>query len=215
MVTALKHHEQANQKVILHHVSWDTYERLLFEQDTSPSTHFFYDRGTLEIMILSLKHEKLKHKIATLVEVLAEELGHDVEGAGSTTFRREDLQRGFEPDACFYFKQAAQMRQKDVVDLSVDPPPELVIENDITSPSLNKLPIYAHLGVSEVWRYDGTALTIMQNAGDEFKSQPQSRLLPGVTTDQLNQWIRASQTQDNRVWLSRVRETIRSKTLGS
>lgn len=137
MATVPQPVEQATQKVILQHVSWDTYERLLSEREHSPGTRFNYDRGTLEIMIVSLRHERLKHRLSTLVEVIAEELGIDTEGAGSTTFRRRDARGGSEPDACFYFEHAARMRVQDDVDLDVDPPPELVIEIDITSPSLN------------------------------------------------------------------------------
>ena len=90
------------QRVILHGVSWETYERLLADFAESHAAYFTYDRGVLEIMVLSCEHEQLKHILATLVEVLAEELEIDVIGGGSTTFRREDLARGFEPDACFY-----------------------------------------------------------------------------------------------------------------
>jgi len=133
----------------LHGISWETYERLLAEHQESSGTHFTYDRGRLEIMVLSAKHEAAKHVLTLLVEILAEELNVDVYGLGSTTFRRADLERGFEPDACFYIQREALVRGKDEIDLTVDPPPDLVIEIDITSPSLNKFPLFAALGISE------------------------------------------------------------------
>src|SRR5689334_8883188 len=100
------------QKVILKGVSWETYVRLLSEHQESAGTRFNYDRGMLEIMVLSFEHETLKHTLSLLVELLAGEMGIDIEGAGSTTFRREDLNQGFEPDACFYIRQARKMRGK-------------------------------------------------------------------------------------------------------
>src|SRR5438128_611736 len=95
---------EATQHVILRGVSWTTYQQLLAEHEESSGTHFTYDRGLLEIMVLSAKHEAIKHTLEIQVEVLAEETGIDVYGLGSTTFQRADLERGFEPDACFYIQ---------------------------------------------------------------------------------------------------------------
>lgn len=202
------------QKVILHDVSWETYDRLLNEHSESPGTRFNYDRGNLEIMIVSLKHEKLKHKLETLVEVIAEELGIDLEGAGSTTFRHRDVERGFEPDACFYFKHAARIRLQNEIDLTVDPPPDLVIEIDITRPSLNKLPIYAGLGISEVWRFTDGRLKLLKRHGKNYNEQKESSLLSGITSGQLNQWIEQSRKQKSIEWLAHVRKCIRPRKGG-
>jgi hypothetical protein len=111
----------------------------------------------LEIMVLSFRHETLNRTLVMLVETetLAEELDIDLINAGSTTCKRVDLARGFEPDTGFYSQRAGHIRSKDEIDLTVDPPPDLVIEIDITSPSLDKLPIYAAVGVPEVWLYQG------------------------------------------------------------
>lgn len=83
------------------------------------------------------------------------ELDVDARRLGSKTFKREDLLKGFEPDSCFYIQHVEAISGKDEVDLNTDPPPDLVIEIDITSPSLPRLPIFAGVGVPEVWRYDG------------------------------------------------------------
>ena len=92
----------------------------------------------------------------------------NVYGVGSTTFRREDLERGFEPDACFYVQNEEHVRGKPRIGLNVDPPPDLVIEVDITSPPLDKLPIYAQIDVPEVWRCDGERLTIFELGGEAY-----------------------------------------------
>lgn len=152
--------EQTTQRVILRRVSWETYERLLAEHEQCSSPRFTYDRGVLEIMSPSIRHERLNRSIATMCEVIAEELHIELDNAGSTTFKRADLTRGFEPDSCFYVQNVERVRGRDQIDLTVDPPPDLVIEIDLSRSSLDRFPIFASIGVPEVWRYDGTRLTI-------------------------------------------------------
>ncbi len=210
MATVLESTVQAEQKVILPSVTWETYERLLNEHLESNSTRFTYDRGRLEIMILSVKHEKLKEKLMTLVGAVAEALEVDIEGAGSTTFRREDLERGFEPDACYYLTEATLIRQKDDLDLTIDPPPELVIEIDITSPSLNKFPIFAAIGVAEVWRYSGGGqVSIFRLSGGEYVNVAESVALPGVSGALVSRLLAVSQTMKRTEWLRLVRESVK------
>jgi len=151
----------AEQRVILRNISWETYERLLEERGDSRVPRLAYDRGELEIMSPSSEHESVGYFVSLLVAVLAEEMGVNAYGVGSTTYKRGDLGRGFEPDASFYIANEEPVRGKPRIDLAVDPPPDLVIEIDITSPSLDKFPIYARLGVHEVWRYDGNRFEIL------------------------------------------------------
>ena len=143
-------------RVTLRNVGWETYERLVEEDLDRSAPRFFYDRGELEIVSPSFEHEQIAEVISSLVAVLSVELNVDVISAGSTTFKREDAARGFEPDACFYFPgKIPQVRGKRRLSLDAeDPPLDLVVEVDITSPSASKLPIYAGLGVEEVWRHD-------------------------------------------------------------
>ena len=134
----------------------------------SHAAHFAYDQGMLEIMAPSHEHESLKHVIATLVEVLAEEMEMDVHGAGSTTFRREDLAKGFEPDRNAS-RSTRRAGTREETDRSCPrPPPDLIIEIDITSPSLNKFPIFAALGIPEVWRHDGARVAIFTLVDDDY-----------------------------------------------
>jgi Uma2 family endonuclease len=201
---------EAEQRVILKGISWETYERLLSEHEESSGTHFIYDQGMLEIMILSLKHEKLKHVLALLVELLAAELGIDIEGAGSTTFRREDLARGFEPDASFYLENVEYIRQKDEIDLTNDPPPDLVIEVDLSSLSLDKFPIFAAVGVGEIWHYAGERVAIFVLADGNYVERAESRALPTVTGEALTHFVETGQTLKRTVWLRQVREWVRT-----
>jgi hypothetical protein len=175
----------------------------------------------LEILSPSTEHDGMSRVTAALVELLAEEADVDLFNAGSTTFKRVDLSRGFEPDECFYFGgKAGRVRElvagKGNLDLdSGDPVPDLVVEVDVTSPSLNKLPIYARLGVHEVWRHAGN-LAILRLAdesdGEEeprYAEAPESAYLPGATGEALAPLIAEGLALDRRVWRRRVRESAR------
>ena len=202
----------AEHRVILHNTSWVTYERLVKERGESRVPRFAYDRGELEIMSPSPEHEKLNRRIAQLVLAVAEELNIEAEDLGSTTFRREDLERGFEPDSCFYIQNEEQVRGKDRIDLAVDPPPDLVIEINITSPSFSKFPIYAQIGVPEVWRYDGERMTILVLEGSDYAERTESIVLPPVTSNVLTDFVEKSKSMKRTAWLEVVREWSRENS---
>ena len=202
----------AEQRVVLHNISWNTYERLLADHENNSAPRLTYDRGELEIMSPSPEHEKVNRRIAQLVLAVAEELNIEAEDLGSTTFRREDLERGFEPDSCFYIQNEEQVRGKDRLDLAVDPPPDLVIEIDITSPSFSKLPIYAQIGVPEVWRYDGERMTILVLEGSDYAKTAESIVLPPVTSNVLTDFVEKSKSMKRTAWLEVVREWSRENS---
>jgi Uma2 family endonuclease len=199
----------AEQRVLLNNVSWETYERLLEDHQDSSAPRFTFDRGMLEIVSPSPEHEILNRRIAQLVLAITEEMGIDAEDLGSTTFRRADIERGFEPDSCFYIQNEGRIRGKSRIDLTVDPPPDLVIKIDITSPSINKLPIYAQIGVPEVWRYDGERLGIFKLGDEGYVEVPESTALPTLKSSTLSELVRRSKSARLIIWLKEVRETIR------
>ncbi len=196
-------------KVILTGVSWETYERLLAEHQDRTGTRFAYDEGTLEIMVVSARHENPNRTLAMLVEVLAEEFGIDIFRLGSTTFKREEMLKGFEPDSAFYIGRAALVEGRDV-DPAVDPPPDLTIEVDVTSPSLDRFPIFAAFGVPEVWRYDGSRVAFFRLEGGRYGETEVSGVLPGLTAAMATQFTEASRSMRSTQWLRRVREWARS-----
>ncbi len=213
-----KTYGEQEQRVVLRSVSWDTYERLLRDHENSSAPRFTYDHGTLEVMSPLPEHERYNRSIAVLVVVLCEEMGINFDDLGSTTFRREETRRGFEPDSCFYIHGAPHVRGKDRIDLRTDPPPDLVVEIDITHPSLDKLPIYAEFGVPEVWRYDGRRLRILHLEREGYVESARSWVLPGVATDALADLVEESKHLECIVWLQHVREwahTIREASSGT
>ena len=202
------------QRIVLDNITWDLYEQLLATHRDRSVPRFTYDRGRLEIMSPSTEHEELKHVVALFVEVIAEEMNINVRRLGSTTFRREDLQRGFEPDVCFYVQSAPRIRGKTELDLTIDPPPDVVIEVDLTNSSLPKFPILAQLGVPEVWRYDGRQWQIFQLAGQEYVKQGRSAAFPGLTEEVVTGLLAEGRSLDRPVWLRRVRTWIREQPTG-
>lgn len=202
---------ETEQRLILRGVSWTTYKQLLADFTDSHTAHFTYDQGVLEIMVLSVKHERLNRLIAALFEVLAEESNIDFENVGSTTFTRKDLARGFEPDSCFYIQHAERIRNAEEIDLTVDPPPDLIIEIDMTSPSLDKFPIYAQIGVPELWRYDAQTLMLFRLEEGEYVRSEESGVLPGVTCTDLQGFIQDGTQMKRTVWLRNVRAWTRNR----
>ena len=192
-------------RVILHNISWSLYEQLLAAHEDKSSPHFVYDRGELEITVLSYEHEELNRLINDFIVVIAIEWDIEYCNAGSTTFKREDLERGFEPDSCFYVQHAEQIAGKKRLDLTVDPPPDLVLEVDITHSSLDKLSIFATVGVPEVWRYEGERVRMLALAGDRYVEREQSLAFPALRCAHLGELLTASQQMPRTAWLRHVR----------
>lgn len=200
-----------DQCVVLQHVSWETYERLLADYEDQAGPRFYYDQGMLEIKMPSVIHERANRTLAQLVEVLAEEMSLDLERLGSTTFKRADLLKGFEPDSCFYIKNAEAVAGKNTLDLKVDPPPDLVIEADVTSDSLDRFALFGALGVPEVWRYDDGQVTIYQLISDSYLPAAQSLSLPLLSSELVTQFLTESLVMKSTAWLRHVRAWAREQ----
>ena len=145
-------------RIILHNISWQEFEEILTELGEHRASRLAYYQGNLEIKMPLPKHEVAKVIIGDLVKIILEELEIDCECFGSTTFKRQDMNSGIEPDDSFYIKNHVQMIGKEKIDLNIDPPPDLVIEIDVTSKT--QLDAYLALAVPEVWRYENDKLQI-------------------------------------------------------
>jgi Uma2 family endonuclease len=189
------------QRIVLRNVSWETYERLISEHADCGAPRFTYDRGALEIMSPSEDHERYNLKIADLLGAVADEMDIEVEGLGCATFRREELERGFEADSCFYVQHREKVQGKEHIDLETDPPPDLVIEIDITHPSIDKLALYAKFGVPEVWRYDGVRLEIFRWVSGGYEAAQESAVFPGVSAAAVTELMRSGKALGRTGWL--------------
>jgi Uma2 family endonuclease len=200
-----------DQFVVLRNVSWETFERILADHEDSAGVRLYYDNGMLEIKVPSAKHEEPNRTLAQLIEVLAEEMNLDLRRLGSTTFKRYDLLKGFEPDSSFYIQNVEAITGKATIDLIIDPPPDIVIEVDITSDSLDKFPIFAGLGIPEVWRYNDETVTIYKLEGDHYVKAEYSPTFPQLTSELATQFLEESAQIKSATWLRRVREWARAQ----
>ena len=145
-------------KVFLKDVSWQEFETILEELGEHRASKIAYEQGRLEIMTPLPKHETTKLFITNFIEILLEELDLEFYPLGSTTFKNRESRQGIEPDNCFYIQNEAAVRGKERLDLSVDPPPDLALEIDVTSRTHPS--IYEALGVPELWRFEKGKLQI-------------------------------------------------------
>jgi Uma2 family endonuclease len=183
----------AEQRLLLSLVSWEKYEQLAawFE---GRHVRLTYDRGDLEVMTLSHEHEYDKHLLGALVMMLAYQLDIDIHSAGSMTFKREDLDRGLEPDECYWIEHEPQMRGKRQYDQHKDPPPDLVLEVEITRGALNRMGIYAALKVPEVWRWDGERLHFCLLRKGKYVEAPSSRSFPMLAAGEIVRFLQMHRT---------------------
>jgi Uma2 family endonuclease len=198
---------------VLYDVDWKTYSRLLRIFEDRPGDRLTYDRGELEIMSPRLEHDDDGRFIGALVVALAEELGLPLKLGGSTTLRRRARQRGIEADECFWIANAHRMAGRRNLNLRTDPPPDLAIEVDVTSSSVNLLGIYAALGVPEVWQLDGNTLSFyVLGAKRRYASVAASRSFPLVTpADMLGFVQQARQAGDEMAVLRQFRAWVRQR----
>ncbi|MEG4341769.1 Uma2 family endonuclease [Microcoleus sp. A003_D6] len=171
------------QRLLLHDVSWPEFEAILSELGEHRAARLAYNQGSLEIRMPLPEHEVNKELIGDMVKILLEELEIDCECFGSTTFKRETKKSGVEPDQCFYIQNHQAMRGKRRVDLTVDPPPDLAIEIDVTSKT--QLDAYEALQVPELWRYENNQLRINLLEDGKYVNFPSSRIFPGLPVVEL------------------------------
>ena len=192
-------------------VSWDEYEELLSEiGDSRPGLRVSYSEGRLQIMSPTPEHEGYKESIYSLARLLAEETNTVLESRGSTTYRRRRKAKGVEPDTSFYVQNAARMIGKRTIDLEVDPPPDVVVEIDVSNESLSKFPIYAALGVPEIWLYDGQQARLYELAEGNYQEMARSLAFPALTATALTDFLAQCKTSGQSAALAAFRRRLRS-----
>jgi Uma2 family endonuclease len=197
--------------ILLTNISWKTYESLLNELTQQRGIRLTYDRGNLEIMTPSAPHEGSKKILGRFVESVSEELNIEIRSLGSLTCRREDLARGLEPDQCYYIENEDVVWDKQQIDLNQDPPPDLVVEIDVTSSSIDRLSLYASLGVPEVWRYNGNRLIIYQLEAQEYTERDVSPTFPFLSQVEMLRFLELRRTTKENALIRLFREWVRSQ----
>lgn len=174
---------------IFRNLAWEEYKSIVKALGHAPRFRMAYDNGVLQIMTTSPKHERIKMLLGWLVLELAKASGQPFDSIGSATLMNDEVRKGTEPDDCSYLQNASRVIGKDI-DLNVDPPPDLAIEVDLASPSLKKFPIYAALGVTELWRHKRGRVKFYQLGVGEYEEISQSIAFPFVTPDVIKSHVR-------------------------
>ncbi|KAB8314117.1 Uma2 family endonuclease [Tolypothrix campylonemoides VB511288] len=198
-------------RVLLYNISWQQFENLLKDLGEHRAARVAYDNGIFEIMTPLPEHEYYKETISDSVKDIAEELDLNYESLGSTTWRRESRMAGVEPDNCFYFQNVDAIRGRLDLDLTQDPPPDLALEIDVTSKSLNRFPIYARLEVPELWCYDSGELKIYHLQDGEYIEAQRSLVFPNLAIRELPKLIEQNRAGGRLAIRRAVRKWAREK----
>jgi Uma2 family endonuclease len=211
VLTEPKNQIVIEEHVILRGVSWNVYKQLMKEHEDQSAPRFTYNKGNLEIYMPSQKHEKKAEFLGDIVRTIAEEREIEALSLRSTTFKKDDLEKGVEPDGCFYLQSYEQVFGMGKIDLEKYPP-DLVIEVDIFSPSINRFPIYAVFKVPEIWRYSDDEVKIHIFDGENYREAAESLALPKITGEILTRLLAESETLKRSAWLKNVRDRAREQS---
>jgi Uma2 family endonuclease len=197
------------EHVYLPGVSYATYERLVEEIEGHRRLRITYYHGEMEIMSPSQNHERVKKLFGRMIESLTEELDIPIMSVGSATFKDEVKDCGLEPDECYYVQNEARVRGKKIK-LGVDPPPDLVLEVDITTSVIDRLPIYAELEFPELWQYvdDEIVIRVLRPNG-QYAIADRSAVLPMVSTSKLVEQLMRCESMNETAWIREFRRWVR------
>ena len=202
--------ELAGSHLVLQDISWETYEQLLeiFAERSTPRMTYY--QGTLELMVPLPEHERYSWTLGRLIVALSEEIGIEIIGLKSSTWRSEPKKAGNEADECFYIQNEALMRGKLTIDLKNDPPPDLAVEMDLTSSSINKMAVYAELKVPEVWIWKkGTLIINILNDTGYVESET-SLAFGSFPVKELAQFMHLDSEKGENARIREFREWVRS-----
>ncbi len=196
--------------IVLHNVTWQTYQALLADLGDHHAARLAYDRRRLEIKMPSKLHELINRLLERIITTLTEELGMSILPLGSTTFDDAAVEQGIEPDSCFYIQNAERVNPEDDTP-PPNLPPDLVVEVDITSSSRARLNIYKTMGVPEIWRYHRQGLTILHLQQGEYVACECSPTFPQLSVAILeNLIIQGKQSNNHNRLIQELRTWLRN-----
>lgn len=196
------------KRFLFRSLDWQRYQTLRQTLSRERNVRFTYLHGTLEVTMSLEIHEFSARLIEKFIWILVVALGMKVKTMGSTTLDREALDRSAEPDDAYYIQNQPLVTGRDV-DLDQDPPPDLVVEVDITHTDINKLQLYAAMGVPEFWRYNGEVWRIYSLRDGEYQEVEVSPTFPLVPKVKLYEFLATARQDEVEAELT-FREWLRS-----
>ena len=199
----------AEQRVLLCNLNWQSYEQILTALGQRRSAQLTYFNGCLEIMTPLEEHEGSSSRIDQFINVVTEETNQCLKSLQSTRLNKPELLIGAEPDQCYYITNEEFVRGK-TVNLAVDPPPDLIVEVDITHTDIDKNSLYAAIGAPEFWRYDGQVLNIYLLREGQYQEVETSLALPGISKDLLYQFLEDCNEQGETASKRQLRDRLKN-----
>lgn len=199
--------EPAEVRMVMDHVAWTTYVALANDRRGSVP-RLTYDDGILEMMSPKRLHENLARLVGRMVEAYSEVKGIEIISVASVTVNRQDLLKAYEADESYYVTHAELLRNKDELDFEIDPPPDLVIEVEITSSAIRKMNLFAKMQVPEVWRHNGERLEMFRLVDGHYQPTDSSLELPGLSVELINQTLAERGTMGETKMIQAFREQI-------
>ncbi|MBY0528196.1 MAG: Uma2 family endonuclease [Gemmataceae bacterium] len=196
---------------VLYDIDWRTYSRLLHVLQSQGPYRLTYDRGTLEIMSPRFDHESPVSIIGSFIESLTDELNIPRRAGGAVTLRRKKKQRGLEADKCYWIASAPFLQGKTRLDLRIDPPPDLAIEVEVTARVINRMGIYAALGVPEVWVLNAGGLSFYALQGKTYQVRPNSLSFPALVPADLLPFLNQLGQTDDTTLMRSFRTWVRQQ----
>lgn len=205
----------AENRVLLHNISWQTFKTMLAEMGCERNSRLAYHNGIIEIITPLMPHENSNRLIEVFVGVLCEESGLEIRRGGSLTLTRDDLQKGAEPDSCYYIQNEILVRSKENINLAINPPPDLVLEVEYSRSAIDKLRLYAAMGVPEFWRFNGSVLRVYTLTDRQYSEVSVSPTFAPVLVREIPRFIQEAR-KNGEVATTRVfRAWVRQKISGN
>jgi Uma2 family endonuclease len=199
------------QRIVLHGMTWAAYTELR-DMEQNHHVRMIYDGGTLEIMSPSDQHENVTKLIAQLIETFTAELGIPRRSLRSTTWRRADLYKGLEADECYYIRNHRLVSRRAKVELGREPPPDLAIEVVVHHGDVDKMRIYAALGIGELWYWhDGELQAYALEDSGEYVPRETSLNLPMLRVKELEPFLDPELALDESAWINSFRAWVRER----
>jgi Uma2 family endonuclease len=205
MSTLLK--EESETRIVLENVSWEIFVALADERRGSVP-RLSYNEGVLEMMSPKRKHENISCLLGRMIEAYSEIRGIEILSVASVTVKRSDLKKAYEADESYYVTNIDKVLAKEELDFEVDPPPDLVIEVELTSSAIDKLELFAAMQVREVWRHDGTSVQIYRLSNGRYDCIAESTELPGLSSDLINRYLDQRLQAGETTWIRAFRSEV-------
>lgn len=209
-ITTVEKRTHTKSGVVLNAVSWNDYERVgeIFRDRPIRLT---YDQGTLEIMTTSSRHERRKALLRKMIDALAEEMRINIASYGSMTFKRKAKQKGLEPDECYWVQHETEVRGRDEITLQNAPPPDLVLEVEVSRSMLSRISIYAAFAVPEVWRCRQKAIRVVRLVDGKYQTSECSEAFPFLNPTALLPFLNLSADVSEVEMILRFRDWVRQQ----